>query len=62
MSFEFAVATFIELFVVVLLIYGFMHEEKVILFEQNIKRIVKGNYRRFKRIRKQRKVAKHNGR
>lgn len=60
MTFEFAVATFIELFIAVLLIYGFMHEDKVVAFEENIKRIVVGNYRRFKRIRKQRKVAKHN--
>ncbi|MBR5544887.1 MAG: hypothetical protein IKU66_05375 [Clostridia bacterium] len=62
MSFEFAISTLIELAIAGLLIYGFMHEDKVINFEQNVKRIVVGNYRRFKRIRKQRKVAKRNGR
>lgn len=61
MSFEFAVATFIELCIAGLLIYGFCHEEKVIAFEQAIKRIVIGNVRRAIRIRQQRKVAKHNG-
>ena len=54
--------TLIEFIVFGLLIYGFTHEEKVVAFEENVKRIVIGNYRRFKRIRNERKVAKHNGR
>ena len=58
MSVEHIAATLIEFIVFGLLLYGFAHEDKVISFEQNIKRIVKGNYRRFKRIRKQRKAAK----
>ena len=58
MSTEHIAVTFIEFIVFGLLLYGFAHEDKVILFEQNIKRIVKGNYRRFKRIRKQRKAVK----
>lgn len=49
MSTTFAVQTLIELAVSGLLIYGFMHEEKVIAFEQKVKRIVVGHYRRFKR-------------
>ena len=58
MSREFAISTLIELAVSCLLIYGYMHEEKFIAFEekviefgQNIKRIVVGNYRRYKRMR-----------
>ena len=40
-----------ELAAIALLIYGYMHEDKVITFEQNVKRIVVGNYRRYKRMR-----------
>lgn len=57
MSTQFAITTFIELLVSGLLIYGFMHEDKVIAFEQAVKRIVIGHIRRY--IRK-RKVAKFN--
>lgn len=55
MSTTFAVQTLIELAVAGLLIYGFMHEDKVIAFEQNVKRIVIGNIRRAIRIRNERK-------
>ena len=55
MSTTFAITTFIELLVSGLLIYGFMHEEKVIAFEQNVKRIVLGNIRRAIRIRNERR-------
>lgn len=54
MSTTFAITTFIELLVSGLLIYGFMHEDKVIAFEQNVKRIVLGNIRRAIRIRNER--------
>lgn len=57
MTTSFAITTLIELAVAILLVYGFMHEEKVIAFEQAIKRIVIGNIRRAIRIRKQRKAA-----
>ncbi len=49
MSTTFAVQTLIELAVAGLLIYGFMHEDKVVKFEKAVKRIVVGHYRRFKR-------------
>lgn len=55
MSTEFAITTLIEFAAICLLIYGFMHEDKVITFEQNVKRIVVGNVRRAIRIRKERK-------
>ena len=55
MSTTFAITTFIELLVSGLLVYGFIHEEKVIAFEQNVKRIVIGNIRRAIRIRNERK-------
>lgn len=41
-----------------LLILGFAYEEKVIAFEQNLKRIIVGNYRRAKRLRKAKKSKK----
>lgn len=50
MSTTFAITTIIELLVSGLLIYGFMHEDKVIAFEQAVKRIVLGNIRRTVRI------------
>lgn len=60
MSTNFVTVTLIELVIAGLLIYGFMHEDKVISFEQNVKRIVIGNIRRAIRIRNERKVAKQN--
>jgi hypothetical protein len=45
------IQTGIELAFALLLIYGFMNEEAIIKFEQNIKRIVVGHYRRWKRLR-----------
>ena len=50
MSTTFAITTIIELVVAGLLIYGFMHEDKFIAFEQNVKRIVLGHIRRAIRI------------
>ena len=55
MSTDFAIRTLIEFAVICLLIYGFAHEDKVVTFEQNVKRIVIGNIRRAIRIRKERK-------
>lgn len=55
MSTTFAITTLIELAIAILLVYGFMHEDKVIAFEQNVKRIVLGNIRRAIRIRNERK-------
>ena len=57
MSATFAITTLIELAVAILLIYGFMHEEKVLAFEQAIKRIVIGNIRRAIRIRNHKKAV-----
>jgi hypothetical protein len=58
--------TGIELVFAALLIYGLIHEEKVVAFEKAVKRIVVGHYRRLKRKLRQRridrKVAKFNGR
>lgn len=58
MSTEFAVQTLIELAIAILLIYGFMHEEKFIAFEQAVKRIVIGNIRRIIRISRQKREVK----
>ena len=58
MSTEFAIQTLIELFIGILLVYGFMHEEKFIAFEQNVKRIVVGNIRRAIRISRQKREVK----
>lgn len=43
-----AVSSLIELAVILLLIYGFYKEDKVIAFEQKVKMIVVVNYRRYK--------------
>lgn len=53
-----AVRTLIEFAAICLLIYGFIHEDKVIAFEQNIKRIIVGNIRRVSRIRNERSLNK----
>ena len=58
MSTEFAIQTLIELFIGILLVYGFMREEKFIAFEQNGKRIVVGNIRRIIRISRQKREVK----
>lgn len=58
MSPSFALATFIELAFAGLLIYGFMYEDKVVWFEQTVKRIVLGNLRRIIRISKIKKAKK----
>jgi hypothetical protein len=57
MSTVFAITTLIELAVAVLLVYGFMHEDKMIAFEQAVVRIVKGNIRRAIRIRNHKKAV-----
>lgn len=48
------IRTLMEFAAICLLIYGFIHEDKVIAFEQNLKRIVVGNIRRAIRIRNKR--------
>ena len=58
MSPAFALATLIELAIGGLLVYGFMYEDKVIWFEQTIRRIVLGNLRRIIRISKIKKAKK----
>lgn len=50
-----AIRTLIEFAAICLLIYGFIHEDKFIAFEQNVKRIIVGNIRRVARIRNERK-------
>lgn len=57
MSTTFAITTLIELAVAILLVYGFMHEDKFIAFEQSVKRIVVGNIRRAIRIRNHKKAV-----
>ena len=57
MTTPFAITTLIELAVAILLVFGFMHEDKVIAFEQSIRRIVIGNIRRAIRIRNHKKAV-----
>ena len=57
MSATFAITALIDLAVAILLVYGFMHEEKFIAFEQAVKRIVIGNIRRAIRIRNYKKAV-----
>lgn len=58
MSAAFAIRTLIEFAVICLLIFGFMHEDNVIAFEQNVKRIILGNIHRAIRIRNERSLNK----
>ena len=58
MSTTFAITTLVELAVGILLVYGFMHEDAMIEFEQNIKRIVIGNIRRCIRKHNEKKIDK----
>ena len=51
MTTQHIIQTLVELCFISLLILGYLYEGKVINFEQNIKRIVVGNYRRWKRSR-----------
>lgn len=57
MTTAFAVRTILEFLAIALLIYGFIHEDKVCAFEQSIKRIVVGNIRRIARIRRHKKAV-----
>ena len=50
-----AIRTLIEFAAICLLIYGFIHEDNLIAFEQNIKRIIFGSIRRAIRIRNERR-------
>jgi hypothetical protein len=56
MSTEFYTISIIELLIFILLLYCFMHEEEFITFEQHVKRIVKGNYKRVRRLLKKKLV------
>ena len=58
MTTAFAIRTLVEFGAILLLIFGFINEEKVIEFEQNIKRIIVGNYRRYKKLQQQKKADK----
>ena len=53
-----AIRTLMEFAAICLLIYGFIHEDKLIAFEQNVKRIIFGNIRREIRIRNERSLNK----
>ena len=57
MSTNFAIATFLEILASGLLIFGLIHEDKVIMFEQAVKRIVLGNIRRAIRIHNHKKAV-----
>lgn len=51
--------TSIELAVVLLLIYGFIHEKEVIKFEQYVKMVIVVNYRRYKKRKKIEQMKKN---
>lgn len=57
MTTAFAIRSLIEFAAIILLIFGFIHEEKVIAFEQAVKRIVIGNIRRYVRIKNHKKAV-----
>ena len=57
MTTAFVVRSLIEFAATILLIVGYIYEEKVIAFEQAVKRIVIGNIRRYIRIKNHKKAV-----
>lgn len=53
------IKSFLELAFICLLIYGFMHEDKVIAFEQKVWRILFVHYRRYRRKKRYAKMQKN---
>lgn len=53
-----AIKSLLELGFIVLLIYGFIKEDKVIAFEQKVWRILYVNYRRYQRKKRYAKMQK----
>ena len=53
------IKSFLELAFICLLIYGFIHEDKVIAFEQKVWRILFVNYRRYRRKKRYAKMQKN---
>ena len=58
MSTGFAIRTMIEAIVIALWIYGLFHEDKVIDFEMNLRRIIVGNIKHAIRTHRQKKLIK----
>ena len=50
MSTPFVIKSLFEFLAIMLLIVGLIYDDKVIAFEENVKRIVVGNFRRYMRI------------
>ncbi len=53
-----AIKSLLELGLIILLIYGFIKEDKVIAFEQKVWRILFVNYRRYQRKKRYAKMQK----
>lgn len=61
MSVAFALKTLIELALILLLVYGFYHEDKVIAFERNVKKIFRYYVKQYKKAKKAKTLTVHNG-
>lgn len=62
MTMAFAVKTLLEIAAVLLVVFGILNEDKMIIFERNAARIIKKKirmYRRRKAIEKRRAQGKH---
>lgn len=59
MTTAFIVKSFLELTFICLLIYGFVHEDKVIAFEQKVWRVLFVNYKRYQRKKRYAKMQKN---
>ena len=53
-----AIRSALELAFILLLIYGFIKEDKLIAFEQKVRRIIVVNYRRYKRKKRYERMQK----
>ena len=61
MSALFVIKTFIELALILLLVYGFYHEDKVITFERNVMKIFRYYVKQYKRSKNARSLTVHKG-
>lgn len=61
MSASLVIKIFIELALVLLLVYGFYHEDKVITFERNVKKIFRYYVKQYKRNKNAKALTVHKG-
>ena len=61
MTLSFALETLVELMLIVLLAYGYYHEDKVIRFERKAVRFIRFMINSYRQDRARKKLTVHNG-